>query len=75
MVWIRIFRTRIEAERAQEVLKKLGVETSISEDNFEGVPIQKYGVPARFRLNVRKEDFERVTKILKGEVDKRKTRD
>ena len=53
MPWIRIFKTRIEAEKAQKILAEGGIESQISEDDFEGVPIIKYGVPARFKLNVR----------------------
>lgn len=70
MPWIRIFKTRGQAERAQKLLKDGGIESFISEDDFEGVPIIKYGVPARFRLNVktREEYFaaaEYLSKLLK----------
>jgi hypothetical protein len=53
MIWIRIFRTRKQAEAARAVLRQGGIETFIVEQDFEGVPIQRYGVPARFSLEVR----------------------
>lgn len=56
MVLVRIFKTRREAENAKKILAQGHIYASISEDKFEGVPIQKYGVPARFRLNVGDQD-------------------
>ena len=42
MAWIRIFRTRREAEWAKRILEEGRIYSSISEDNRDGVPIQKY---------------------------------
>ena len=71
MIWIRIFRTRKEAQRALVVLKELGIRVSISEDKYEGVPIQEYGVPARFRLNVRtKEEYFKAAELMAKKLKK-----
>ena len=71
MIWIRIFRTRLEAELAQKALKLGGFRTTISEDKLFGIPIQRFGVPARFRLMVEREDFEKVAEFLAGKLKKR----
>jgi hypothetical protein len=71
MVWIRIFRTRTEAERAQDVLAEGGFKSVISEDKIFGIPIQKLGVPARFRLMVAREDYEKIAEFLAGKIKKR----
>ena len=64
MVWIRIFRTRREAEWAKDVLEEGGIYSSISEDNLDGVPIQKFNVPARFRLNIDSDDIKKAAEFL-----------
>ncbi|MEK7517232.1 MAG: hypothetical protein AAB583_01685 [Patescibacteria group bacterium] len=71
MVWIRIFRTRKEAEWAKDVLEEGGIYSSISEDNLDGVPIQRYNVPARFRLNVDYEDLRKAAKYLAKKLKNR----
>lgn len=71
MVWIRIFRTRKEAERAKNILEEGGFYTSISEDNLNGVPIQEYNVPARFRLNINNEDIKKAAEFLAKKLKKR----
>lgn len=71
MVWIRIFRTRKEAEAAREILEEGRINAWITEDKFNGVPIQKYRVPARFRLNVAEEDFSKTAKFLAGKIKKK----
>lgn len=71
-VWIRIFRTRGEAEWAQETLQKGGFETSISEDKLFGIPIQRFGVPARFRLLIERRDLEKAAEFLAGQLRKEK---
>lgn len=70
MVWIRIFRKREDAERAQKILTEGGFKTSIVEDKLFGIPIQKFGVPARFRLMVRSQDFEKVAEFLSRKIHK-----
>ena len=64
MVWIRIFRTRKEAERARNILKSGGFHTWVTEDTLFGIPIQRFGVPARFRLEVESRDFKKVAEFL-----------
>jgi hypothetical protein len=71
MVLVRIFDTRDEAERAQQVLKQGGIDSVITEDKFAGVPIQKFGVRARYRLMVEDKDYYKVAKYL---ADKMKSR-
>ena len=72
MVWIRIFRTRKEAEWAKEILKKDGFKTNISEDKLFGIPIQKFGVSARFRLLIERHDLERAAEFLAKKLRKEK---
>ena len=72
MVWIRIFRTRKEAQVAQKVLKKGGFRPTISEDKLFGIPIQKFGVPARFRLMIERQDLEKSAEFLTRQLKKRK---
>jgi len=64
MITIRIFDSVDEAKWAQDKLKKGGFISEITEDKFEGVPIQEYNVPARFRLKVNDADFDKVTQYL-----------
>ena len=71
MVWIRIFRTRKEAERAKRILEEGRIYSSISEDKLDGVPIQKYNVPARFRLDVGSEDLHKAADFLAKKLKKR----
>ena len=71
MVWIRIFRTRREVELAQEALKEGGFKTTISEDKLFGIPIQRFGVPARFRLMIERKDLEKAAEFLAKKLKKR----
>lgn len=64
MITIRIFDTEDEAKWAQDELKKGGFESEIHEDKFDGVPIQKFNVPAKYRLKVADEDYYKVAKYL-----------
>jgi len=70
VITIRIFDTRNEAESAKKILEEGGIHTTILEDKFEGVPIQEYGVAARFRLNVEDRDFPKTTKFLADKLKK-----
>ena len=72
MTLIRIFDSREEAEKAKKILKEGGIEALISEDKFEGVPIQKFNVPARFRLLVDDRDFYKAARFLAGKLKKTK---
>lgn len=71
MVWIRIFRTRKEAERAKKILEKGGFQVSISEDKLFGIPIQRFGVPARFRLMIERKDLEKAAEFLAKKISKK----
>lgn len=68
MICIRIFKTRREAERARKILEKGGIIATISEDKFNNVPIQKFGVQARFRLKVMDKDFPATVKFIGGKL-------
>jgi hypothetical protein len=69
-MWIRIFRTKREAERARKILEEGGFMVTIAHDNFEGVPIEKYGVPARFRLEIDSHDLNRAARYLAKKLKK-----
>lgn len=71
MTLVRIFDTRSEAEVAQKVLKVGGIDSAVTEDKFAGVPIQKFGVSARFRLLVADEDYVKTAKYLAGKLNKK----
>lgn len=64
MICIRFFKTRKEAEWGKKVLETGGIESTVSEDKFNNVPIQNFGVRARFRLNVERKDFNRAANFL-----------
>ena len=73
MSCIRIFKTREEAQWAKKVLEEGGISTTISEDKFNNVPIQKFGVSARFRLNAADyKDLNRAAQFLARELRKAK---
>jgi hypothetical protein len=72
MVTIRFFKTREQAEQAKEVLAEGGIEASVIEDAFYGVPIQEYGVPARIRLQVADEDLNRAAKYLAEQLKRKR---
>lgn len=73
MICIRIFKTREEAEWARDVLKEGGIHAIVSEDTFNHVPIQKFGVQARFRLKVEDRDFPKTTLFLAKKLKRAKT--
>jgi hypothetical protein len=70
MITIRIFDTKEEAERAKWEVQKGGFKAVVTEDTFEGVPIQKFNVPARYRLRVEEGDFDKVTEYLASRLRK-----
>ncbi len=70
MICIRIFKTREEAERAKKVLETGNFIATVSEDTFNNVPIQEFGVPARFRLKIEDKDYPRVTRFLAEKLKK-----
>lgn len=71
MICIRFFKTRYEAERGREILAEGGIEASVSEDKFNDIPIQKFGVPARFRLLVEDGDYFKAAEFLAKKLRKR----
>ena len=72
MICIRIFKTREEAELAKKILQEGEIFATISEDMFNNVPIQEFGVQARFRLNVERKDFIRSARFLAAKLNKAK---
>ena len=70
-MWIRIFRTRREAERAKKILEEGGISAQIHHDKFVDTPIEKYGVPPRFRLMIDKSDLNRAAEFLAKKLKKR----
>jgi len=74
MICIRIFRTSWEAERGKEALAESGITATVSEDKFNDVPIQRYGVPARFRLLVADEDYLKSAQFLVKKLRLKKVR-
>ena len=72
MICIRIFKTREEAERAKKILEEGEIVATISEDKFNNVPIQEFGVQARFRLHVADKDFIRAARFLASKLKKPK---
>lgn len=72
VICIRIFKTREEAQLAKKILEEGGISATISEDKFNDVPIQKFGVSARFRLKVENEDLNRAALFLANKLRKTK---
>jgi len=64
MICIRFFKTREEAELGKKILAEGGISSIVSEDTFNNVPIQEFGVQARFRLNVAEDDYLRSARFL-----------
>lgn len=64
MICIRFFKTRKEADWDKKVLEEGKISSMVSEDKFNNIPIQEFGVSARFRLNVAKKDFNRAVNFL-----------
>lgn len=71
MILIRVFNTRKQANAARKALEDGGINATVSEDKLYGVPIQKFGVRARFRLLVEDKDFPKTTKFLSEKLKKR----
>ena len=64
MICIRFFKTREEAEMGKKVLDEGGIQSEVTEDKFNNVPIQEFGVTARFRLNVADGDYYKAANFL-----------
>lgn len=74
MALIRVFRTKKEAMDAKSILDEAGFTTSIRHDNLYGTPIEEYGVPARWRLEIRQEEFEKAAQFLASKIKHDKKR-
>lgn len=72
MICIRFFKTRKEAEWGKKVLETGEILAKVSEDKFNNVPIQEFGVQARFRLNVERKDFNKAANFLAKKLKERK---
>ena len=72
MICIRIFKTWEEAKWAQGILQESGIFSTITEDTFNNVPIQKFGVPARFRLKIEAKDLNRAAHFLADKLGSNK---
>ena len=72
MKLVRIFYTKDEAEAARKILKGGGIEAIVSEDKFDGVPIQEFNVPARYRLLVEDSDYSKTIKYIAGKLKENK---
>ncbi len=68
MLCIRIFNTREKAELGKKILEEAGIYSVITEDTFNNVPIQNFGVRARFRLHVNEEDFLKTADLLAKKI-------
>lgn len=71
MALIRIFKTRKEAVWAKNVLSEGNIDAQVVEDKFNNVPIQKFGVRARFRVLVADEDFYNAVEYLASKLPKK----
>jgi hypothetical protein len=73
VICIRIFKTKEEADVGKKILEEDGIFSEITEDKFNNVPIQKFGVTARFRLHVRgNKDLKRAALFLSDKLKKAK---
>ena len=68
MILVRIFDIRKEAEMAQKVLEEGKIKSKVTEDNLWGIPIQKFGVKARYRLLVEDKDYPKTIKFIEGKL-------
>jgi hypothetical protein len=64
MICIRFFDTRKDAELAKQFLVENGIYSEVSEDKFENISIQEFGVDARFRLKITEKDLVRTARLL-----------
>lgn len=71
MALIRIFKTRKEAIWAKNILAEGRIVAEVVEDKFNDVPIQEFGVRARFRVIVADEDFQKSVEFLAGKLPRR----
>lgn len=66
MAWIRVFKSKSEAERAKEILAEGGIDSYITEEDIYGIPIVLHLTPAfKFKLNVKtREEYFEAAKYL-----------
>lgn len=68
---IRIFRTREQAELAQEVLKEAGISSRIKEDGFGKLTLKDLDMPSRFRLYIPKDEIDNAATFLAQKLSKK----
>jgi hypothetical protein len=71
MKLVRIFDTEKDAINAKDILKDGGIKSFVQEDKFDGVPIQVFNVPARYRLMVEDEDYSRTVDFIASKLKNR----
>ena len=74
MTLIRIFKTRKEAEWAVGILKEGAIPAFVSEDTFNNVPIQEFGVTARFRVLIDDDDYFKAAAFLANKLRRSRLR-
>jgi hypothetical protein len=67
-VCMRIFFSREDAESAQDILKKGGFVSSISEDHFGELKLTDLGMVPRFRLMVEQRDYYKIAQFLANKL-------
>lgn len=72
MLCLRVFRTRKEAENAKTLLEQAGIIAVIKHDKFNNSPIEKFGVPARFKLIIPRDDLNKAASFLAKQIRIRK---
>ncbi len=71
---IRIFRTREQAELAQEILVKAGIPSKIKEDGFGTLTLKDLNMPSRFRLYIPKDEIGNAATFLAQKLAKKITK-
>ena len=67
---IRIFKTREQAEFAQEILKKGGFFSIIREDGFGTLRLADLDMESRFRLYIEQVEIKKAAEFLAKEMRK-----
>lgn len=70
MICIRIFQTFQDAKKAKEILTHIGISATVNEDRFGTKTLSQYGFPSRFRLFIRRDDFEKAVTFMESELKK-----
>jgi len=67
---IRIFSSKSQAMRAQNILKEAGITSKISEDKFGKLSLPQLGIKPRFRLYIEQADIQRAAAYLAIQIRK-----